>query len=442
MVLLNSTKIAVAAYIVGIGFLTLLIEPFVGLINYVVFLYLRPQEYIEGFVGMPVMLMIGGATLVMMVINSAITRRSPVAAKVPQNLLMILMLAAILLSHLSHAYLHGAMASGRAFLSTLVMYFLIANLACSERKIKITLYSAGLLTLILAFQGIKQYITGVGIAGQTMVEGRIRGIGIFSDPNDLGLTFLVILPFMVLTLIEAKAVILKILMAAAACTVVFALYLTNSRGGFLSLGVLAFLLVTRRFGLLTGLGAGSMLFAAAFILGPSRMSEISPQEASAYGRIEAWGIGFDMLKQNPLFGVGAGRFLDFHFRTAHNSIVLCLSELGIFGLYIWGTMIMLSIKNMFIIASEAREQGMKGIACAADSVMFGLIGFITAAFFLSRTYNELLYLLIGMSAAVSSVFIKKSETQYALMEKRDFLQGFILIAGILLLLKIILTLFW
>ncbi len=442
LLLLHSVKIGVAAYIVGVGVVMLLMEPFVGLINYLIFLYIRPQEFLPGFVGLPVMLMIGGATFVVMLINHAMMKKTLAMTKAPQNILMLLLLAAIVMSHLSHLYLHAAIDSGRAFLSTVVMYLLIANLALSERNLKITLYLMTILTVFMALQGIKQYYTGVGIAGQTLIEGRIRGIGIFSDPNDLALTFLIVLPFAFFTLIDSRNLMVKTTAVIAMAVLVYALYLTNSRGGFLSFGMLVFLLFVRRFGLIPGLAAGAAMFFVMFAFGPSRMSELSPEEASAYGRIEAWGRGLEMLRANPLFGVGQGRFMDFHFRTAHNSFVLCASELGLFGFYSWLTLLLISMKNMFFVSREARANGMRENAVIADSIFFAFVGFLTAAFFLSRTYNDLLYVLVGLSAAATQVFVARTGEKYVLMDRRDLLQGFGLMVGVLVLLKIIVMLYW
>jgi hypothetical protein len=54
-------------------------------------------------------------------------------------------------------------------------------------------------------------------------------------------------------------------------------------------------------------------------------------DASTAGRVDAWYAGLQMFKSAPLFGIGFGRFADSYERTAHNSFVLCLAELGIVG---------------------------------------------------------------------------------------------------------------
>jgi putative inorganic carbon (HCO3(-)) transporter len=442
VLLLHSEKIAIILYSGSIGFFTLLLEPFIGLINYLIFLYVRPQEFVQGFVGLPIMLMVGGGTFIVMILHYAVVKRSFSPVRAPQNFLMLAFLAAIMLSHLSHLYMHGALNSGRVFLSTLVMYLIIVNLITGEAKLRVTMYVICLLTLFLAVQGIRQYYTGVGWGGQTMISGRIRGIGIFADPNDLALTFLIVMPFVFLILFDCKSVLIKLFSITTLVVLVYALYLTGSRGGFLGFGLLAFLLIARRYGLAPGLLAAVVVFVIVIAAGPPRYAELSPTEESAYGRIEAWGAGLSMLKENPFFGVGAGRFLDFHVRTAHNSIVLCASELGLFGLYIWMLLIFVSMRNLFFVGSEARARGMASLALFSDSIFFAFAAFLATAFFLSRTYNDLLYVLIGLSVAVTSIFVTTTQEKYQLLEKKDFLYTLILMMLVLFMLKVITKLFW
>ncbi|MBI4721301.1 MAG: O-antigen ligase family protein [Chitinivibrionia bacterium] len=440
--LLRSEKIGIASYAIGLGIGMLLLEPFAGLINYLALLYLRPQEFVKGLEGVQVMLIVGGATCAIMLIHFVFIRRTLPLSRAPQNVLMVLLAGAIVLSHLSHVYLHGALDSARAFASTFVMYLLIVILVRSEAKLKITLCVLSVLTLFHACQGIYQYFNETGLAGQTMIDGRIRSIGIFADPNDLALTFLIVMPFLFFSVLDSRSVPVKLLSGAVLLVLAYALYLTGSRGGFIALAAVAFLLFVRRFGIRAGSVVGIAIVAVLFAFGPERLADLSPQEESAYGRIAAWGRGLELLKQNPLFGVGAGTFMEYHVRTAHNSIVLCASELGLFGLYVWLLLIVVSMRNLFFVSTEARRMHMVSIALLSDSLLFAFVGFITAAFFLSRTYNELLYILVGLGVSATAVFAGMTGEKYSLFEKKDLVYtGFILV-GSLFTVYIITRLYW
>lgn len=442
LVLLKSQALGIASYAFAIGLGTLLVEPYVGLVNYLVFLYLRPQEFVPALEALPLMLLVGGATFGIMIIHFALIRRRIPITAAPQNILMVLFLGAIMMSHLGNLYLHGAIYSGREFLSTFVMYLLVIALVQGETRIRITLSVLTILTMVLAVQGIVQYYTGVGLAQQTMIVGRIRSIGIFGDPNDLALSFLLIIPFILFTLIDSRNMLVKLQSIIVLAVVAYAFYLTGSRGGFLGLAVVAFLLFVRRFGWRLGSLVGVVCVLIVVAGAPDRFADLSPHEASAYGRIEAWGLGLSLLKAHPLFGTGAGTFLDYHYRTAHNSFVLCASELGMFGLFTWTLLIFVSMRNLFFIGSEARERGMVSMALLSDSIFFAFVGYLTSAFFLSRTYNELLYIMIGLAVAVTNAFMERTGERYRLLERKDLLYTGIIIVGTLFFLKVITFIYW
>jgi len=446
IVAFESSHIALILYVVGIGLVMILIEPFIGLANYLVFLYLRPQEFVPGFVGMPVMLILGGATFGLTVLHAVLKRRKVFDVKIPQNMIMLWFFLAIAVSHLVHFYAYGALHSSTEFLSIFIMYLLIVNLVNTKTRVKITLYLLLCMTLLLAVQGIVQYYTGVGLAGQEAYdEARIRAIGIFSDPNDLALALLIMIPFLFYKITRGGNPFVRVFMAISAIMIVYAIFLTESRGGILSLGLLFFFMLCKRYGRVVGIVGGILLAAAIFILGPARMGEMSPDEASIYGRVEAWSLGLDLFKSNPLFGVGAGRFMEFHFRTAHNSFLLCASELGLFGLFPWVMLILISMKNSFYVATQKEVDLGAGMKLYAESIFFGIAAFISAAFFLSRTYNELLYILVALSVCVTSILLREAdqaEGTFQLIEKRDFIYTFLIIVGCLIFIQLFLYWAW
>jgi putative inorganic carbon (HCO3(-)) transporter len=310
------------------------------------------------------------------------------------------------------------------FLPIVMMYLIIANVVVTKRELSFVLNMLVVLTLVLAAQGIVQFYTGTGIGGQEAYKGRIQGVGIFSDPNDLGLALVMILPYVFLTFFESRKPWQKGIAFLAMAVLTYALYLTQSRGGLMSFGALLMLLFARRMGKVIGYGVGAVAMLALFVLGP-RMSSISTEEASAYGRIEAWGTGIDLFETYPLFGVGFGNFTEYHFRTAHNSFVLCATELGMFGLYAWCLLIYLSIKNTGFIAKELRARGDAALASRVDTIRLSLIAYCLGAYWLSRTYSELLFIMVGLTTAATQMFTRSSAEKYALIEKKDMLYAFL-----------------
>jgi putative inorganic carbon (HCO3(-)) transporter len=353
--LLRSTALGMVAVTAFVGGIVLFIEPFVGLVIYFLLLYIRPQDYVTALIGKPIMLLVGVATFALMMVHMAVQKRSLRLAGAPQNLLMLWFFAGIMLSSLATLYMPDVTEAFTDFLAILVMYLLIANLVTTPRRLAFTINLLVILTLILAAQGIVQYFTGAGFGGQQTYEGRIQAVGIFSDPNDLGLALVMVLPYVFLKLADRVKPWEKLLAFIALALLVYALYLTQSRGGLMAFGALMMILFSRSMGKVLGYGLGGLAMVALFVLGP-RMSTISTGEASAYGRIQAWAVGIDLFEQFPIFGVGYGNFTEYHFRTAHNSFVLCMAELGMFGFYAWSMLLYLSIKNTGQIANIWRSE--------------------------------------------------------------------------------------
>ena len=329
----------------------------------------------------------------------------------PQTIFMFGFLCALVASHLRHLYFGsgGALTAFTDFSKTIIMYTLIANVVNSEKKFGVTIGLLTILTLILAIQGIMQHKTGYGWAGQPLLKGgRITWIGIFNDPNDLALAFVIIVPFL-LNAIFISPIRYKIISLPILGTLLYAIYLTNSRGGVLALLTAIFyyffFYLKRKGHPILGIAIAVFFVAILFAHGPSRMKMLSVKEASAYGRIEAWYEGIQMLKSAPLFGVGYRMFTDYYFLTAHNSIMLCAAETGLIGLFFWVGLYYFCFKNLLNLQKAENESSekIKNIKYYAFALEAGLIGFLASAFFLSRTYITLPYIMIALVVALFNV---------------------------------------
>jgi putative inorganic carbon (HCO3(-)) transporter len=106
-----------------------------------------------------------------------------------------------------------------------------------------------------------------------------------------------------------------------------------------------------------------------------------------------------MLRTKPLFGVGYGAFTDHHERTAHNSFVLCFSELGLIGYFIWLAMIVSALLDVNVVAEAPAGALQPELLSAAGMLRASLVGFLSCAWFLSRTYAPPLFILLALCGA-------------------------------------------
>lgn len=442
LVLIRSTTFAIVVYTLAVSLSVLFIDPFLGLVNYIFFFYTRLQEFLPGFHGLPIILIIGGATFALVITHMA-TLRSQLALKnMPQHFLVVWFFLAIVVSNLSHGNLMAANLAAQSYASFLLLYFLIVSLLETERKTLFFLYHLLAMSLFLAGTGIYQYFTGRGLAGQDLIAQRIAWVGVFNDPNDLALALLMIMPFPIMLMLKSKHAYAKPIYLACAVALAMCVVFTESRGGILALGALIPFIVARQYGIRYAIIMGAVMAVGILVLGPSRMSDISTQEASAHERIESWTRGIDLFQSNPLFGVGAQQFSLYHFITAHNSLILAASELGLFGYFPWVFLFYISFKNLHFVQKEATERGWARLALMSESVLLGLVAWLSAGVFLSRTYSSLLFILFGLAAAVTGHFLNRAPERYVLVEKIDVLYAFLATLGSLFVLKVFLIWAW
>jgi len=89
-------------------------------------------------------------------------------------------------------------------------------------------------------------------------------------------------------------------------------------------------------------------------------------------------------------------FTDSYPLTAHNSFVLAFAETGLLGAYFWVGLIYVSLLGLRrLAAASSAAPPDPWLLAWARHTQVAFIGFLTAIFFLSRTYNVLLYLLVG-----------------------------------------------
>lgn len=375
---------------------------FVLVLMYISLVYLRPQEYVSALQGVPLMPIILAAALLVWLPQGG---KSFVAG---QHTILPVLLLYVAFSVAINGWLGGAVKALTDLLPSFVLfYLLVTTLTTLSRHRK---FMAVMITcaLIMAAHGINQSQTGIGWSSAQVVQGsRITYVGLFNDPNDLAVAFVVVLPMLAFMLSRARSNFERLIWIGATATVIYALYLTNSRGGMLAALAQYFVYAANRIGLFKA-GVTAISVGASLLMLPSRLENLDSDEESAAGRVEAWYAGLQMLIANPFFGVGRDNFLDHHDLAAHNALVLAFAELGLVGYFIWLSFIVLSVIMVYKLANispsdagrPAYNEGdaWEDYRALARTYFCAMVGFCVACFFLSRTFNIQLFILCAMCA--------------------------------------------
>jgi putative inorganic carbon (hco3(-)) transporter len=373
---------------------------------YVALVIVRPQEY-PGMVDLnwPIL----PISLVLALLAWLLTPDKRFSE--PQYPLVGAFLVVCMLSEIFNGWAGGALWQFTQFAPTIAAFVILSNVTNTRERVVIVMMTFVLCAAVLSLHGIDQVANGVGWTGIALSPeeeggGRIQYVGIFNDPNDLGLLFVATVPFAVYLSSRGGMLGLgRLFWLAMAGLLLYGTYLTNSRGAMLAVAVLFGFWLWRRRGLLVAGVVGSAGLAGMMALS-ARMKELDASEESAAGRVDAWYTGFQMFMHQPLFGVGAGQFTEHNSLTAHNSFVLALAETGFIGFTIWLGIVTYCFRMMWAIdthqpvltgeteAKEWAEQRKVGM-----TLLLSLCGLFTAAFFLSRTYVIVVYLIAALVVA-------------------------------------------
>ncbi|MFN3712166.1 MAG: O-antigen ligase family protein [Alcanivoracaceae bacterium] len=386
---------------------------FLLLLLYTVFLILRPQDFLPAFAGAPyMMIFLAGALLATLMSRRVFLRDLPTVALL--GLVLVMMLSSIF-----NGWVGGAIYVIRDFGTVLVTYLIYAGLLREGERIRHACLVICLCTTVILIHSIEQAKTGIGWTGASAVEGnRVTWVGIFNDPNDLGLLFLVAIPMLLMRAQLANTKIVRWFWYALTCGHVYGVWLTHSRGALLTLGLLSAIAFYRRYGMRKLILAGVVAMPGMLLM-LAKMRAIEVDEESAYGRIDAWYSGIQLFKSNPLFGVGMGAFTEYHHLTAHNSFILVLAELGAAGYMLWTLMISAAMLMVWravhgrvsgpvpvpasngdgFAAPSPPDRRLPALVIEGNMILYSMVAFLSASFFLSRSYIVVLYILCGMAVA-------------------------------------------
>jgi O-Antigen ligase len=317
-----------------------------------------------------------------------------------------------------------------------VAFILVVLNVDSVRRVRIVAATFALMALFEAGQGVLAYHTGFGaerfLIGTSLNNDpsgmrevaeaggppgmssrdevpRILGLGFLADPNDLANMLVAILPLLTAFRRSSAPWRNLVLVWLPIAATLYCLYLTRSRGGILALAAVVALTFRARLGRVAAGVIAVLALAAVLWLGFAGGRAMTMDE-SATGRIDAWSEGLQMLKSSPLWGVGFSTFSAHYVRAAHSAFVQCFAELGLTGYFLWLALLVVTVDDMRSIGRWADEdeeasqsEELREVSRWGRALAVSVVGFLAGALFLSRAYDVMLYLILGLAVAVRDV---------------------------------------
>ncbi len=381
---------------------------FILILLYTTLFFIRPQDYIAGLSEWsPLVICLWTAVLFWILVPKK-------RFVLPQFLLLVGLAFSIFMSLLLFGWTGGAFKLTADFFQVIAYFALLVHVVDSVKRFKIFFGLVIACALVYVLHGYVQITNGIAWTGVSPVANRIRYVGAFNDPNDLGMAFAVAFGLSTYFYRKQAGFFSKLVGFTVAGIILYGVFLTNSRGTFLSVAAVIFLIGYLKYGRIAAILLGPVIIALMLAVAPSRMDTID--DDSSRERVEAWFEGWQMFKSHPFFGVGRDQFKDFNHITAHNSFVLAYSEIGFIGYFFWFALFLVSAAQLYhclkIIRLKLKSakdddlKTLKNFQSLGLSIMYAYIGALVCIFFLSRSYATITYMLLGLIGAYYHFILK------------------------------------
>ncbi|MFI4977955.1 MAG: O-antigen ligase family protein [Solirubrobacterales bacterium] len=308
----------------------------------------------------------------------------------------------------------------------------------TRRDLLIVLGAIVIGAVIAAAFGILQPPSSTGLS-----ESAERATGTIGDPNELAAALLLGVGLGAgLALSRERFVALRLGGAVAIPICAAGIFLSLSRGGLIALAALLVagtVLGGRWRGVITGF---LVLVAVAGVLYFTQVASLPARErvttaAGGSGRSDLWTISLRMVKTHPLEGVGVGNFqvlsADYVLqpgilkrtelifasvpRITHNTYLEVTSELGIPGFLLFMLIVVGSLACGLRAARLWSKHGDIGMEALARGALLALVGMLAADFFISQTYDKLLWIMLALGPAMLALAHREDQ------DRDDVLSG-------------------
>lgn len=397
----------VVTLVVGIlGFLYICTRPIVGIVVFYALTYIRPQDLTYGFERFRLSLLVALATLIGWVLSEARTPGRQFL-RVKQNYIVLGLWLTLVCSTIFSFDARSSFGHLVEWSKIFLFYLVTINLVRQERQFRLLAWTLMIFTAFLALRADYRYFHIGHI--------KVAAYGVSWDNNDWGLALVMVCPFFYFLLFQQATAIRKILLAGLFLTCTLAVVATGSRGAFLGLAATTTFMLFKGKHKLLGISIVCLIVVAVILYAsPSYIQEVKnisqyQVDSSAMGRIRAWNISLQMIRDRPLVGVGLGQFivqrqhyeLMYDRHVAHSAYFQIGAEGGVLALALF----LLLLFSLIYDLHRLRRLVPRGRVypwAVQYSLMLeaGLWGYMVCSAFISRERFDVLYLFVALVAVL------------------------------------------
>jgi putative inorganic carbon (hco3(-)) transporter len=395
-------------------------EAYIALLLFMVVYCARPEDWIPGLGIVPLAKIAGLLALVGFLISLDQIRQ-----RLPKEVIFVILLTAqlFLTVPMSTVYRAGALNTTLDFAKLMIIVPVMVMAVNTATRLR---------WLLVVQAASVAAIGAVAIRKGHTLEGRLAGVlnGNYSNPNDLALAIVISLPLCLALMLRSRNALAKVAWGGAAVVMVYAIFLTGSRGGFLALAVTTsvclwefairgrrsyLLLIVALVGIVLCISSGTML--------RDRLKGTFNSEddtASAYGsaeqRQELFWRSLEVTIEHPLFGIGPGNFpiISGSWHETHNSYTQMSAEGGVLALVLYSMILWAGFKNLR--RTRKLSGNSKEVKLLSGALRASLAGFVVGSLFASCAFQFFPYFLV----VYTTVLLRIAKEQHARAAKDEF----------------------
>ncbi|OGC91164.1 MAG: hypothetical protein A2W25_10265 [candidate division Zixibacteria bacterium RBG_16_53_22] len=408
--LLMSAIFAIPAALI---LLSILKNPYVGIMIFYLFEFLRPYDLLPGLAKLRIPMLTVITSTVAFIFIKALTDKSVKWDKFNWVFLSYIGVIAItVVTAWNNRFAYNVFQS-------MMIYFVVmviaTNVVNSTNRFKSLIWLLVAIHFYFAVKGILNY-SGRSYSYGGMYSSGSVGSNFLNDENDFAMALNTFVPFAFFMMLNFENIFKKIIGAGVLITCVFGVVSSMSRGGWIGLvAAIGFSIFKSKYRV-KGLAIAIFLAIALIAFAPSQywseVQSISADSGTGKARIEYWKAAVRMFMDNPLVGVGAangGVRMPAYIvtdrdpntqwgRTFHGTLPQVLAELGGLGILLYLTMIILALRYLNRIGKMSQEtQDGKILVYMANSLTAAIISYLVTATFISTAYYPQLWALLTLS---------------------------------------------
>ena len=372
----------------------------------------RPEDWIPGLHSVPLAKISGVFAIIGLLLSVGRSRRG--LRDFPREALYLLLMIGIffLSAAFSPVWKGGAffrtLDFSKVFVAWVLTFLAVTSLARLRRVLFIQTASVAVISIVSMVKG----------ASHPRLDGVLGGI--YSNPNDLGFAIVLSLPFCLAFLLRTGSILRKSAWTVSLLLMISALFLTASRGAFITFLVAGaaslwhFGIKVRRLYLI---GAALLIAIVVGIAvgGPlkDRLLAVSGEgldtdsQSSAYGSYEQRRIlisrSLDGIEHYPVLGIGLHNFSTYSgvWRDVHVTYLQIAVEGGILCLILYLLFLGRGFSNLRALRHVTG--GDPEVKLFAGALHSSLVGFLVGALFAPEAYQYFPYFAVAYTAVLLAI---------------------------------------